>query len=379
MLEPDTLRLIWWLLIAVLFALFAVTDGFDFGALILLPWVTARDEQRRVVLNAVGATWEGNQTWLITAIGATFAAWPMVYAASFSVMYPAMMLALFALFARPVGFDYRSKLPGRGWRAAWDCALFAGGFIPTFTFGLLVGNLFVGLPFTVDRVFRITATTSFTGLFHPFAILVAAAAVALFTMHGGAYVQKRAEAPFARVIGRFTTGAALVFMLLFVACGIWVTRSLPGLQNQAATLLQAPAAGASSSTELVAGGWAGNFERVPALLALPLLAVACAVQTALLTGRGRWQIAFCTSALTVLSAVGTAAVALFPVLLLSSSDPASSLTVWNSSSSPHTLQIMLFVAALFVPLIMLYTAFVYRVLRGPVTVQHVRDQGTKAY
>src|SRR5271165_1600695 len=154
MLDPDVLRLLWWLIIVVLVAGFMVTDGFDLGALILLPCVGKTDEQRRIVLNAVGATWEGNQTWLVTAIGATFAAWPLVYAVSFSSLYVVMILALFALFARPVGFDYRSKLAGRRWRASWDWALFAGGLVPVVMFGLLAGNLFMGLPFRLDSDFR---------------------------------------------------------------------------------------------------------------------------------------------------------------------------------------------------------------------------------
>ena len=377
MFEPDTLRLIWWLLIVVLTIGFVLTDGFDLGALILLPWVGRTDEQRRIVLNAVGATWEGNQTWLITAAGATFAAWPLVYAVSFSSLYGAMMLALFALFARPVGFDYRSKLADPRWRATWDWALFAGGLVPTLVLGLLLGNLFIGLPFQLDAEFRATHSGRFIDLFHPFAVLVAVAAIALCTMHGGAYVQGRAEAPFARAIGRWTTVAALLFALLFCGCVLWLSTSLPGPDVRGVALLTPPAAGGPSPW--VEGGWAGNYGRLPALLALPLLAGLAAVATALLSLAQRWRTAFCTSALAVLTSLAAAAVSLFPVLLASSSDPASSLTVWNASSSPKTLQIMLIAAALFVPLIVLYTSWVYRVLRGPITTEQIRGHGSKMY
>jgi len=379
MFEPDTLRLAWWLLIIVLFAGFVVTDGFDLGALILLPWVGKTDEQRRVVLNAVGATWEGNQTWLITAVGATFAAFPQVYAVSFSGAYIVMMLALFALFARPVGFDYRSKLQSRRWRTAWDWALFAGGLVPAVAFGLLAGNLFIGLPFRLDSDFRMAYSGHFTSLFQPFAVLVAVAAVALCAMHGGAYVQRRTEPAFARAIGRRTSGAALIFTLLFVICGAWLATSLPGLRFDTAALLQAPAAGSARLPQHVAGGWTGNFVRCPGLLALPLLAVLGAMATALLSRTAHWTAAFCSSSLTVLAAIFTTGVTLFPVLLPSSIDPASSLTLWNASSSPRTLKIMLIVAALFVPLIVLYTGWVYRVLRGPITVEDIRSHGAKLY
>ncbi|CAE6806154.1 cytochrome d ubiquinol oxidase subunit II [Paraburkholderia nemoris] len=379
MFEPDTLRLVWWLLIVVLFAGFVVTDGFDLGALILLPWIGKTDEQRRVVLNAVGATWEGNQTWLITAVGATFAAFPAVYSVSFSGTYMVMMLALFALFARPVGFDYRSKLQSRCWRSAWDWALFTGGLVPTIAFGLLVGNLFIGLPFHLDSDFRAAYSGHFTSLFQPFAVLVAIASVTLCAMHGGAYVQGRTEPTFARVIARRTTAAALIFALLFAIGGAWLATSLPGLRFDAATLLQAPAAGSVQLPQQVAGGWIGNFVRCPGLLALPLLAVLGATATALLSRAARWTAAFCSSSLAVLAAISTAGVTLFPVLLASSMDPASSLTLWNASSSPKTLKIMLIVAALFVPLIVLYTGWVYRVLRGPITVEDIQSHGAKLY
>jgi cytochrome d ubiquinol oxidase subunit II len=379
MLDADTLRLLWWLIIVVLIAGFVVTDGFDLGALILLPWVGKTDDQRRIVLNTVGATWEGNQTWLITAVGATFAAWPLVYAVSFSGLYVAIILALFALFARPAGFDYRSKLSDRRWRAAWDWALFAGGLVPTLMFGLLLGNLFTGLPFRLDSDFRSTYSGGFLDLLQPFAILVALTAVALCMMHGGAYVQGRTEPPFARAISKWTTAAALVFALMLAGCALWLATSLPGLQFDNATSLHAPAPGLASTSTLTPGGWASNYDQQPMLLALPLVAVLGAILTALLSRAKLWRLAFLSSALSVLAAIGAAGVSLFPVLLASSTDPASSLTVWNASSSPKTLQIMLVVVVVFVPLIVLYTGWVYRVLRGPVTLQHIRSNSAKLY
>lgn len=166
-----TLKLIWWLLVGVLLIGFALTDGFDMGATALLPFLGKTDDERRIVINTVGATWEGNQVWLITAGGAMFAAWPLVYAASFSGFYFAMLLVLFALFFRPVGFDYRSKRTDPRWRAGWDWGLFIGGFVPALVFGIAFGNLLQGVPFQFDSDLRVTYHGSFWALLNPFALL----------------------------------------------------------------------------------------------------------------------------------------------------------------------------------------------------------------
>jgi cytochrome d ubiquinol oxidase subunit II len=364
-LDPDSLRLAWWLLIVLLVLGFAATDGFDLGALILLPWAGRDDEERRVVLNAVGPTWEGNQTWLITAAGAIFAAWPPVYATAFSGLYLAMMLLLFALFMRPVGFDYRSKLAHTHWRAAWDWALFAGGLVPALMLGLVVGNLFVGLPFDVDAEGRSRWAGSFASLFHPFALLVALLAAALCAMHGGAFLQMRTAPVLARHIARLTTASALALLVLEGAALLWAATALPGLLADAQSFAQ--------------GAWSGNFRRNAGLLALPAIALAMPLGVVWASRAGRYVLAFAGSTLTVLALLAAAAVALFPFVLPSSLAPARSLTLWNATSSPWTLQVMLWVALVFVPLILLYTAWVYRVLRGPITVEMVRNQHKRLY
>jgi len=379
MLDVDTLKLAWWLIIVVLIVGFVVTDGFDLGALILLPWVGKTDDERRVVLNTVGATWEGNQTWLITAAGATFAAWPIVYAVTFSGLYFAMLFALFALFFRPVGFDYRSKLADARWRAAWDWALFAGGLVPTLVFGLLLGNLFLGLPFRLDEDFRSVYTGGFLDLFHPFACLVALLAIALCTMHGGAYVQSRVAPEFARRIGRFTIAAALALVVLLLVCAVWLATGLDGLRIEGAAVSDPMSAPAVLQIVQLRGAWVSNYERTPGLLCVPLAALLAAFVTAWSTHAARYGLAFLGSAATVMGALVAAGLALFPFVLPSSVEPARSLTLWNASSSPRTLQIMLWVAVVFVPLILLYTGWVYRVLRGPVTVEQIRSDGKRLY
>lgn len=189
-----TLKLIWWLLVGVLLIGFAVTDGFDMGATALLPFLGKTDDERRIIVNTVGATWEGNQVWLITAGGAMFAAWPLVYAASFSGFYFAMLLVLFALFFRPVGFDYRSKRPDPRWRAGWDWGLFVGGFVPALVFGVAFGNLLQGVPFQFDSDLRVTYYGGFWALLNPFALLCGLVSLTMLVAHGAAFIKMKTMA-----------------------------------------------------------------------------------------------------------------------------------------------------------------------------------------
>ena len=189
-----TLKLIWWIFMGVLLVGFAILDGFDLGVGVLLRFIGRSDEERRVMLNAIGPTWEGNQVWFITAGGATFAAWPLVYATAFSGFYWAMLAVLWALFFRPVGFDYRSKVADTRWRNAWDWGLFPGGFVPPLIFGVAFGNLLQGVPFHFDPDQRVFYTGSFFGLLNPFALLAGVVSLSMLTMHGALYVQLRTEA-----------------------------------------------------------------------------------------------------------------------------------------------------------------------------------------
>src|SRR5487761_2662828 len=188
-----TLKVIWWLFVGVLLIGFSVTDGFDLGVGALLPFLGKNDEERRVIINSVGATWDGNQVWFITAGGALFAAWPLVYATAFSGFYIALILTLFALFFRPVGFDYRSKVADARWRSAWDWGLFAGGFVPALIFGVAFGNLLQGVPFSFDNDLRVTSSGSFWQLLNPFGLLAGVVSLAMLVMHGAVYLQIRTE------------------------------------------------------------------------------------------------------------------------------------------------------------------------------------------
>src|SRR5712672_1441854 len=186
MFDYELMRLIWWALLGILLIGFAVMDGFDLGVAILLPYVARIDVERRIAINTVGPVWEGNQVWLILGGGAIFAAWPMLYAVSFSGFYLAMFLVLAALILRPVAFKYRSKRPDPRWRSTWDWALFAAGFVPALIFGVAVGNVLQGVPFRLTDEMRIVYAGSFFGLLNPFALLCGLLSLAMLVMHGGA-------------------------------------------------------------------------------------------------------------------------------------------------------------------------------------------------
>src|SRR6202789_4309384 len=214
-----TLKVIWWVLIGVLLIGFALTDGFDMGTAILLPFIGKNDAERRVVINTVGATWEGNQTWLVTAGGAMFAAWPLVYAASFSGFYFAMLLVLFALFFRPVGFDYRGKRDDPRWRSVWDWGLFVGGFVPALVFGVAFGNLLQGVPMTFDTELRVTCHGGFLGLLNPFALLCGLVGVSMLSAHGAAFVKLKSDGVIAERASVALRIAALSAVVLFLVAG----------------------------------------------------------------------------------------------------------------------------------------------------------------
>jgi cytochrome bd ubiquinol oxidase subunit II len=205
-------------------------DGFDLGIGMLLPFLGKTDDERRVMLNTIGPTWEGNQTWLVTLGGISFGAWSLVYATFFSGLYTGMLVLLFGLFLRPVGFDYRSKLPNPGWRSAWDWdwALFAGGAVPAVVLSLGAGNLIIGLPFQIDSDLRSTYSGSFWDLFQPFALLCVVVGVSLLCLHGAVFLHWRTEAALAKRARRVILWSGLAFTFSFIAAGIWVAVGLDG-------------------------------------------------------------------------------------------------------------------------------------------------------
>lgn len=377
--DYETLKVIWWGFVGVLLIGFALTDGFDFGVGMLLPFIGKTDGERRVIINSIGSTWEGNQTWFITAGGAIFAAWPLVYGAAFSGFYVALMLLLFSLFFRPVGFDYRSKVADTRWRNAWDWGLFAGGFVPPLIFGVAFGNLFLGVPFHYDDTMRVEYTGNFFQLLNPFGLLAGLLSVSMLLMHGAAYLQVKTDDVIAQRARGVARIAGLATAALFIAGGFWVAYGIHGYRISAMPDMNTAFMPTAKTVVTVAGAWFDNYARWPATWALPVVAVAAALLCTAFSSAGKSMAAFLSSGISVTAVILTAGASLFPFIMPSSLDPGSSLTIWDAVSSHKTLGIMFWVVVIMLPIIMLYTTWVYRVMRGKVTLKHIEDNEHTAY
>ncbi|MBN9341482.1 MAG: cytochrome d ubiquinol oxidase subunit II [Comamonadaceae bacterium SCN 68-20] len=379
LLDYDVLRVIWWLLLGVLLVGFAVTDGFDLGVGSLLPFVARNDVERRIVINTVGPVWEGNQVWLILGGGAIFAAWPHVYAMSFAGFYLAMFAILFALILRPVGFKYRSKQESATWRGTWDWALFVGGFVPALIFGVALGNVLQGVPFRYTEDMRMVYQGTFFGLLNPFALLAGLVSVAMLLMHGGAWLALKIEGTVADRARRYASFASVATILLYGLAGVWLWFAVGGYQLTSEQVSNGPSNPLLKTVASgVAGGWFTNYHNHPWTMLAPVLGIGGAL-LALLGLRARWEgITVIFSGLSVAGIVLSVGASMFPFIVPSSSDLRSSLTVWDASSSHLTLFIMLVCSIVFVPLILAYTAWVYRVMWGKVRPRDI-THGDHAY
>jgi cytochrome d ubiquinol oxidase subunit II len=374
-----TLKIIWWLFVGVLLIGFAIMDGFDLGVGTLLPFVARSDEQRRVLINAIGPTWEGNQVWLITAGGALFAAWPLVYAAAFSGFYWAMLLVLFALFFRPVGFEYRSKIEDSRWRSAWDWGLFIGGFVPALVFGVAFGNLLQGVPFNYDEFVRPHYTGSFWGLLNPFALLAGIVSLTMLIMHGAVYLQMRTEGEIKTRAGKAVRLFGVIFMAAFAVAGIWQAFGIDGYK-----IVSMPDTGTAFSplakkVEVAAGALMQNYSICGYTIIAPVLAFAGGILTLLLSATKRPGAAFICSGASLAGVILTAGFAMFPFVIPSSTHPNGSLTVYDSVSSHRTLNLMFIAVVVFLPIVLAYTTWVYRVMRGKVTEESIKEETHTAY
>jgi cytochrome d ubiquinol oxidase subunit II len=377
--EYEVLRVIWWAILGVLLIGLAVMDGFDLGAAMLMPFVGKTDSERRVIINTVGPVWEGNQVWLILGAGAIFAAWPMLYAIAFSGFYFAMLLLLLALILRPVGFKYRSKLKSQAWRNFWDGALFIGGLVPALVYGVAFGNVLQGVPFSFDDTLRDSYTGTLLGLFNPFALLCGIISVSMLVMHGGAYVACKTEGFVRARAQRAATFSAMILVVLFAAAGFWASR-LNGYAVQTFAGTDGPSNMLLKTVTRVPGGLLANYRSEPAIILVPAIAFLSAFITLFLTRATKWPgITFITSGLSIAGIIGTAGVSLFPFMLPSSSTPNDSLIVWDTSSSLLTLKIMLVATIIFLPIILLYTSWIYYMLRGPVTLATIERDDHTAY
>ena len=371
--DYETLRLIWWLILGALLIGFALTDGFDLGVGATFRFIGRTDEERRALLESIEPVWDGNQVWFILAGGAVFAAWPLLYAAAFSGLYLALFVLLVALILRPVGFTFRNKIPDSRWRNTWDWALTVGGAVPALLCGVAFGNLFLGLPFHFDVLLRPVFTGGFFGLLHPFALLVGLVSLAMIIMHGSAYAALKVGEPMSRRAAAAGSWSAVAFVAAFLIAGAWVANAMGGHRITSALDTLAPSNPLAKHVAVAAGAWLGNFRAHAVLWLAPAVAVTGAALAALLLRRGRAGLALVSSGASVAGTILTAGIALFPFLMPSSTYPDHGLTVWDASSSARTLAIMLVAVLVFLPIVLAYTAWVFRVLRGRITLESVRQ------
>lgn len=375
----ETLRLVWWLLLGVLLIGFAVTDGFDLGTNMLLPFAGRNDLERRVIINSVGPVWEGNQVWLILGGGAIFAAWPQLYAVSFSGFYLAMFAILVPLILRPVAIKFRSKQEDEGWRARWDWTLFVTGVVPSLIFGVALGNVLQGVPFRLESDMRIFYEGSFFGLLNPFALLCGLVSVAMLLMHGSAWLQLKAQGPVAERARRYGSVAALLTLVLYALAGLALWFWIDGYRVTSALPTGGPSNPLLKTVAHQPGAWFTNYAARPWLWIAPALGLAGALLAFLGMRMRRDVLALLASALGIVGIILSVGASMFPFILPSSLDPRASLTVWDSSSSHLTLFIMLVVTAIFIPIIVAYTSWVYKVLWGKVDADAIRDERGHAY
>jgi cytochrome d ubiquinol oxidase subunit II len=379
MLDYEMLKFIWWILVGALLLGFAIMDGHDMGVGTLLPFVGKNDVERRIIINTVGPHWDGNQVWFITAGGAIFAAWPIVYAAAFSGFYWAMLAVLWAMFFRPVGFDYRSKIDNPTWRNTWDWGLFIGGMVPPLIFGVAFGNLLQGVPFHLDDSLRLFYTGSFWQLLNPFALLAGVVSSAMITFHGANYLMIRTEGG---VFGRART-ASLIFGVItlasFAAAGLWIANSIQGFIITSVIDPNALPDPLDKSVAIQAGAWLKNYSLYPVTELVPAAGFLGGLLALVAAWFRKPLLAFISSSVCMLGIIGTAGVSLFPFIMPSSSDPRSSLTVWDSVSSKMTLELMLGATVIFLPLIIIYTSWAYKKMSGKVTAAFININDKSAY
>jgi len=373
LMDYATLRVIWWLILGVLLMGFAITDGFDLGLGASFTYLGRTDAERRALLSTIEPVWEGNQVWFVLGGGSAFAAWPLLYATSFSGLYLAMFLVLIALILRPVGFTYRGKLTDARWRAGWDIALTLGGALPALLLGVAFANLFLGVPFHFDNLQRPVVTGSFFSLLHPFALLGGIISLSMLILHGNTYAALKVGEPMAaraRLVGRV---AAVVFLLTFLGAGFWVYSALGGYEVTSVMDHAGPSDPTRKTVAIVTGAWLNNFRLWPLMWAAPVCAVVGALGAYVSLRAQHAGAAFMASILVQGATILTGGFALFPFLLPSSTHPSQSLTVWDASSSAKTLLLMLAAVLVFLPIILAYTGWVFKVLRGRVTLENLHD------
>ncbi|MFZ2053841.1 MAG: cytochrome d ubiquinol oxidase subunit II [Candidatus Aminicenantales bacterium] len=338
-------QIVWFILWGVLWAIYFMLDGFDFGVGILYPFLARNEGEKSVARRAIGPVWDGNEVWLITAGGATFAAFPAAYASMFSYLYSALLIILFALIFRGVALEFRHKGESAAWRRAWDTAFFLGSLVPSLLFGVAFGNIFRGLPIDAEGYHG-----TLLSLLNPYGLWTGLFFVLLFLVHGALWLALKIEGDLGTKALRFVqTGWYILLAAAVIFLG-WTVLS---------TRLE------------------DNYLRCPYWLVVPFLAVASLLLIKISAARKNIPGAFFASCATIMLVTFTGIIGLFPDLIPSRLDPAYSLTAFNASSSPYTLRIMTIVALVFVPVVIGYQVWVYRVFRKKIGSVEVAEQGAE--
>ena len=378
MLDYEILRIIWWVLVVVLLIGFAVTDGFDMGVTALLPVAGKKEVEKRIMINSIAPHWDGNQVWLLTAGGAIFAAWPIVYSVAFSGFYIALFLVLAALFFRPIGFEYRAKIDNPTWRSVWDWGLFAGGFVPALVFGVAFGNLLQGVPFELNELSQATYTGSFFALLNPFALLCGVLSLAMLMTHGANWLQMKTTEELRDRARSVSQIGAIVTLIAFVLAGAWLYFK-EGYVVTSVVDHYAPSSPMNKEVTVETGAWFRNFNEMPILWIFPALAVVAALLNAAFSKANRCGFAFFFSALTMAGVIITAAVSMFPFVMPSSSHPEQSLLMWDATSSELTLTLMLIFALIFVAISLVYTIWSYSKMFGRLDANFIDENKHSLY
>jgi cytochrome d ubiquinol oxidase subunit II len=378
MLDYEILRLIWWVLLGVLLIGIAIMNGLDMGAAALLPVTARTDLERRIVINSVGPFWEGNQVWLILGGGAAFAAFPAVYAVSFSGFYFAIFLALFAIVLRPVGFKFRSKMPQKNWRRTWDCMLCIGGTVPPLVFGVAFGNLFLGADFYFDENLRAFWNGSFFSLFHPFALLCGIVSLFMIISQGACYVCTKTNDPICERSRICALISVFIALATFIAGGV-VLSDMDGFKISSHISKELSSNPTLKQVVVSKGAWLNNYEDMPWTRALPIAAIIFGLFSSFGLFYKKYIFSMVSNSIMIFSIIATAGFSLFPFIMPSRLNPNHSLSVWDASSSQTTLFVMLIATVILLPIVLSYTTWAYKVMSGKVTKETISDNDLNAY
>ncbi|HJG34645.1 MULTISPECIES: cytochrome d ubiquinol oxidase subunit II [Desulfovibrio] len=339
----ETLQVIWFILWALLWAVYFVLDGFDLGLGSLLPFIGSNEEERRIMYNAAGPFWDGNEVWLISAGGVTFAAFPKVYAVMFSALYAPLLILLFALIFRAVSFEFRGKVESGVWRGFWDLVHFLSNLVPSLLLGVTFANLFMGIPIDGEGVFHGTLM----GLVNGYGIAGAIFFLVMFMLHGSLWLAIKSQG---ELQTRAVASATLLWPVMLILLVAFLVLTF-------------------FNTDLFSNYWSN-----PLLLLLPVVALAGLLGVRCMLRRGQLWKAWMCSAVYIIGVTFFGVMGMFPRMLISSIDPTATLTAFNASSSELTLKIMLGVALVMVPIVLLYQFWVYRLFSHSLSAEDLKDE-----